>query len=188
MSVVFWLPSTFGALQLNQNFMKKTVFKYGLYSGLAISVLGLAGFTLGKGFSYSVQEVIGYVTMVIATSFVFFGIKHYRDKENNGAVSFGKALLLGILITLFAALAFAVIDYLYTTVIHPNFADEYIAYSLENLKNSVSAEEFETKKAGMQAQFKAYTPGFMAAIMFATVFVIGFIMSLISAVILQKKA
>ena len=168
--------------------MKKTVLKYGLYSALAIFLLGLAGFTLGKGLSYNMQEVIGYATMVIATSFVYFGIKHYRDNENNGLVSFGKALFIGVLITLFASLAFAILDYLYTTVINPDFADEYMKHSLESLEKTVSRDELETKKAELQAQFKMYTPGFMAAIMFATVFVIGFIISLISAVILQKKS
>ena len=168
--------------------MKKTVLKYGLYSLLTASVLFLLAFLIGKGMSYSVQEAIGYFTMVASLVFVFFGIRHYRDHINDGKVSFGSALWLGFLISLFAGLGFGVVDYIYTTVINPDFAQEYLAAMTSKLEVTLPAEEFETQKAVLEQQMEDYGgSGFMAFIMFITVAMIGLVISIISALILQRK-
>lgn len=168
--------------------MKNTVIKYGLY-GLLVSVIifGLAlGF--GQGLSYSTQEVLGYASMVASLSFIFFGIKHYRDKVNNGIVSFGKALVIGLLISLFVGLGVGIADYIYTTVINPDFANEYLETTLKTMKETLSEEEFLIKKEELTKQMEDYGgSGFMAFIMFITVVMIGLIISLISSLILQRK-
>ncbi len=152
--------------------MKNSILKFGVYSLITALVLFLAGLYFGQDLSFSTQAVIGYASMVVSLIFVFFGIKYYRDKENNGSVSFGKALLIGIVISLFAGVGFAIIDYIYTTSINPDF--------FENYKAAMIAD-------GYEGEIPNYTSGFMAFIMFATVLVIGFIISLISALILQRK-
>ncbi len=168
--------------------MKKTVIKYGLYSLLTASVLFLLAFLIGKGMSYSVQETVGYITMVVSLVFVFFGIRHFRDNINNGKVSFGKALLIGFLISLFAGLGFGIVDYIYTTVINPDFAQEYLTTMVADMKANLPAGEFETQKANLEQQMEEYGgSGFMAFIMFATVAMIGLVISIISALILQRK-
>mgnify|MGYP000633923925 CR=1 FL=1 len=88
--------------------MKNTVIKYGLYGLITGIILFLAAILLGKGLSYSTQEVLGYVSMVACLSFVFFGIKHYRDLVNNGILSIGKALVIGILISVLVGVGVAI--------------------------------------------------------------------------------
>ena len=167
--------------------MKKIILRYGLYSALTISAINFLGWTLGKSLSFSTQEVIGYTSMILSTSFVYFAIKHFRDKENNGHITFKKALVIGLLIVLFASTAFAIADYIYTTIINPDFKEEYLEYALEGMKTSLPPNEFEIKKVEVIEQMEAFTPSFMAIIMFFTVFTIGFIMTLISSLILQRK-
>jgi len=168
--------------------MKQTIIKYGLFSLITAGVLFLLALTLGKSLPYSTQEIIGYLSMITSLSFVFLGIKYFRDKENNGKVSFGKALVIGLLISTFAGVGFGIMDYIYTTQINPNFASEYLEKSLEVMKVSLSPEEFEIKKAELTQQMQQYGgSGFMAFIMFATVVIIGFIISLLSALFLQRK-
>ncbi|MEO1031508.1 DUF4199 domain-containing protein [Winogradskyella sp.] len=168
--------------------MKNTVLKFGSY-GLILGALifGLA-LTFGNGLSYTAQEIIGYGSMIASLSFVFFGIKHYRDKVNDGKVSFGKALVLGLLISAFVGLGVGLMDYLYTTVINPDFADEYLVKTLESYDTLYSGEELAAKKAELTKQMEDYGgSGFMAALMFMTVVLIGLIISIISALILQRK-
>ena len=168
--------------------MKKTVIRFGLFSLLTAAVVFLLALVIGKEFSYSVQEAIGYLTMVVSLVFVFFGIRHYRDKVNEGKVSFGKALLIGLLISLFAGIGFGIVDYIYTTVINPDFATEYLNTMVAEMKETLPAEKFETEKAALEEQMEQYGgSGFMAFIMFATVSMIGLVISLISALILQRK-
>ena len=168
--------------------MKKTVIKYGIYGLVTATVLFLLAFLIGKEMSYDVQEAIGYATMFASLIFVFFGIRHYRNNVNEGKISFGKAMQIGLLISLFAGLGFGIADYIYTTVINPDFAQEYLTKNLAIMEANLSPEEFKTQKAVLEQQMKDYGgSGFMAFIMFATVVIIGLVISLISSLILQRK-
>lgn len=119
---------------------------------------------------------------------MFFGIKHFRDNINNGLVSFKKALLIGFAISVIASLAIGILDIIYITVINPDFIAEYSQYALEGMKNTLSLEEFETKKVALEEQIKLLeNPIFSGLIMFTLVFAIGIIISLISSLILQRK-
>ena len=81
-----------------------------------------------------------------------------------------------------------IVDYLYTTVINPDFAEDYLAKTLENYETLYSGQELETKKTELTTQMENYGgSGFMATVMFLTVVIIGFIISLISGLILQRK-
>lgn len=168
--------------------MKRTVIKYGLFGLLTGVVIFLASILLGKGLSYSVQEILGYVSMAACLSFVFFGIKHYRDKVNNGVVGLGKAITIGLLISILVGIGVGIADYIYTTVINPNFASEYLETSLNTLEKTLTPQDFELKKAELTQQMTNYGgSGFMAFLMFFTVVIIGFVISLISGLILQRK-
>jgi len=168
--------------------MKNTVVRYGMYGAFTISVLFLIALYAGKNLSFTAQEVIGYTTMVVSLVFVYFGIKHYRDKENNGTVSFGKALAIGVLISLFAALAFGIMDVIYVKYINPDFTTEYYATITEQMKNSLPEAEYQIKVAELEAQKELFSSPLMTfLLMSATVLIIGFIISLISGLILQRK-
>ena len=171
--------------------MKQTIIKYGIRSFLTASVLFLAGFLIGKQIEldFNTMAVFGYTSMVLSLIFVFFGIKHYRDHVNEGKVTLGKAIYIGLIISLFAAIGFGIVDYIYTTTINPDFAIEYKDYSLKQLnKTNLSTEDLQTKTEALEASMGMMTNSIvMAFIMFATVMIIGFIISLISAIILQRK-
>ena len=171
--------------------MKNTIVKYGIYAFVTASVLFLGGFLIGKqvDLDFNTMAIFGYASMVISLIFVYFGIKHFRDQINDGKVSLGKALAIGLLISLFSAVGFAIVDYIYTTSINPNFAVEYKDYSMNQLAEAnLSAEEFKTKVKELETSMDMMGSSFfMAFIMFATVMIIGFIISLISGLILQRK-
>ena len=161
--------------------MKNTVFKYGLYALLSGFLLFGFPFMLGMDVDYDYGELIGYSSMIISLLFVYFGIKHYRDKVNDGKVSLGRAIGIGMLIALFSAVGVAIFDYIYTTQINPDFANDYLEYSLKQMEASLSPEEFKTESAKLMQQMKDYgSPWMMALMMFATVVILGFIISLIS--------
>jgi len=151
--------------------MRTTILKYGFLSLLAAAVLFLAALVLGKELSFSTQAIIGYASMFIALSFVFFGIKHFRDQENDGLITFRKAFIIGIFISLFAGMGFAIIDYIYTTFINPDFMAEYA----------------EVMKAQDEEIVETYSNTALAMLMFTTVLALGIIVTLLSAFILQRK-
>jgi hypothetical protein len=168
--------------------MKSTVIKFGLYSSMVLIILFGISFFFEAAMDFSTSEIFGYTTIVLSLSFVYFGIRNYRDAINQGTVSFGKALKIGVLITLLASIAFGLINVVYTEIINPEFTAEYYEYSIEKYRESLPEEAFKTKLIELESQkdlFKNPLANF--GIMGLTVFIIGFIISLISGLILQRK-
>lgn len=168
--------------------MQNTVLRYGLYGAITICVLFLLSWFLLSDLDYSIQEILGYASMIVSLSFVFFGIKHFRDKENNGVIGLGKGLLIGVLISLITALTFGVLDVVYVKYINPDFMSEYYNHYVAELEASLPAEEFKQQLVKLEEEKELFSNPFMSFfIMSMTVFVIGFIISLISSLILQRK-
>ena len=168
--------------------MKTTIQRYGLYGSITLCVLFLVSWTLLKNLDYSTQEILGYASILISLSFVFFGIKHFRDQVNNGTLSIGKALIIGLAISFITAMVFGILDLVYIKYINPNFTEEYYARSIETIKDTLPAAEFEIKKAELESEKELFMNPIVSFILMSmTVLVIGFIISLISALILQRK-
>jgi hypothetical protein len=168
--------------------MKKTVLRYGLLSSLVIVILFLLSFMIFHDTNFAAQEVFGWASMVISLLFVFFGIKHYRDKENGGILSFGQGMKIGVLIVLIPALVFGVFDILYVTVINPGFMETYYQHSLTQLQQSLPAADFEKEKVKLQAQMDMFSnPVVNGLVMALTVFMIGLIVTVISSLILRRS-
>ena len=84
--------------------MKKIVVVNGLIAGLIVAAMFLI--TMGlyhKNGNFEGGMLVGYASMLLAFSLIFVAILRYRDKYNNGAVSFGKAFRIGLYITLIAS-------------------------------------------------------------------------------------
>lgn len=167
--------------------MKNTVIKFGLYSFITAVILFLSALIFGQDFSYETQEVLGYSSIILSVSFVFFGIKNYRDNVNQGSLSFRKAFTIGLLITLFAALGFAIIDFIYTTYINPEFMEQYLSYQSEVLSSKYSGDELIAERKKLTESMAGMSNLVIALVMFATVLIIGIVISLISSLVLHKK-
>jgi len=153
--------------------MKNTVIRYGLFGLLVGAIIFTIHLTLGiENLEDSTNEILGYVSIFISLSFVFFGIKQYRDQVNNGTVSLGKAIIIGVFISIFVALGIAIADFMYTKLIDPSFFSNYEKMLIEQ---------------GKEADIIKMTSISAALFMFVLVTVIGFIISIISGLILQRK-
>ncbi len=168
--------------------MKKTIIRYGLYGGTVICVLFLLSLFLADGLDFGTQEVIGYASMVVALSFVYFGIRHFRDRENSGSLSFGTGLKIGLGISLITALMFGILDVIYVKFMNPDFMETYYASVLADLEASLPESEYQERARAMEAEKELFTNPLMNFfLMFITVFLIGLIMSILSALILKRK-
>lgn len=153
--------------------MKETVVKYGGYGLFAGFVVFIVHLVFGiNNLEYTTNKILGYVSIVLSLSFVFFGIKHYRDHVNNGFISLGKAIAVGSLISLLVGLGIASADFIYTKFIDPSFFSNYEQTLIEQ---------------GKEHEIIKITSGTAALFMFVLVTVIGFFMSIISGLILQQN-
>ena len=80
--------------------MKNTVLKFGSYGFVTGLIIFLIHLIIGvDNFDSKTNEIVGYISIFISLAFIYFGIKHYRDNVNNGVVSFGKAISIGLMIS-----------------------------------------------------------------------------------------
>lgn len=167
--------------------MKNLIKKYGLISALiVVGVPVISNLITGYNKeSFALGEIIGYTSMIVAMASVFVAMKHYRDNENHGNLSFGEGLKIGLGISVIGGLAFAIYNAVFVTWLMPDFNEQYFAYStgLE-----IGSAEFDSQYATMMEE-----NGFMfslvggSLLMFFTVFLIGFVESIIGAMVLKKK-
>ena len=138
--------------------------------------------------SWETAEIAGYLSMILSMIFVFMGIRYYRDHVNNGILSFGQGLKVGVLIVLVPSIAFGLFDLLYTEVLNPSWGDDYYGYYVQKIKESAPANQVESKLKELQEQREMFgNPVFQFLLMALTVFIIGFIVTIISSLALMKK-
>ena len=174
--------------------MKKNIIIYGLIAGSVVSILMLISINYishvdGK-VDYDTSLLIGYASMLIAFSLVYVGIRNYRDKYNGGVISFGKAFKIGIMIVLIASTIYVVawlIDYFFFI---PDFMEKFSAQELDKLKASgasqIEIDKETIKMANMVKMFK--NPLFNAMMTYAEILPVGLIVTVISSLILKRKA
>ena len=173
--------------------MKKIALTFGGISGLIIiitMIIGLQADVDGK-INFDDSMVLGYVTMIIALSAIFFGIKSYRDKHLEGIITFGKGFKLGFNISLVSSIIYVLVWMIYIqTDAGSNFDDQYLSYEIEKLQESGETQEkIDEEIAILKDQMETYKNPFFKIIMtFLEIFPIGLLVSLISAAILKKSA
>jgi len=174
--------------------MKKNIIVYGVIAGIIVSVLML--FSVNNlshregGIDYNTSLLIGYASMLIAFSLVFVGIRNYRDKYNNGVISFGKGFKIGLFMVLIASTIYVVawlIDYYFFI---PDYMDKYSAQMLGELKaNGATQMEIDkqTKQmADMAAMLK--NPFYNAMMTYVEILPVGLVVTLISVLVLKRTS
>jgi hypothetical protein len=84
---------------------------------------------------------------------VFFGIRAYRDTVGGGRVGFGRAFVVGLLITLVASLCYvASWQVIYYRVL-PDFGEKYAAYAVAQARKQGASEAQIAAKVKEMAEF-----------------------------------
>jgi len=173
--------------------MKKNIIIHGLIAGIVVSILMLVTTNYlshcNGNVDYGTSMLIGYASMLIAFSLVFVGIRNYRDKYNEGVISFSKAFKIGIIIVLIASTIYVVawlIDYFFFI---PDFMEKYSAHMLDKLKASGATQVEIDKQTKEIANFaRTYkNPFFNAMMTYMEILPVGVIVTLISSLILKRK-
>jgi len=170
--------------------MRRIILTFGAIAGSVLLIMIYATMPfIGESIDFGTGEWLGYISMVIALSTIFIGIKSYRDKELNGIISFGGAFKTGLLITLVASVIYVCGWMIYSHYIMPDFMDKYSEYSIEQLRNSGESEKAIQIKIAEMDEFKEMykNPFIKIAFTFLEIFPVGLLISLIAAAFLKKK-
>ena len=171
--------------------MKKIVLRYGLTSGAVLMLVSavLVPLCMTGVINFDHNEVLGYTAMVLAFLLVFFGVRSYRDSVGGGAISFGKAFQVGLLISLVTCAMYVIGWEIAYYNFFPNFFEQYTAHVLAKMHAAGASDAAIREKAAALAEMAKYYPNplYNSAITFLEVFPVGLIVTLVSAAILRRK-
>lgn len=171
--------------------LRNIVLRFGLLSGVILLADSAVLLPLCmKGIvNFEHNEVIGYTAMVLAFLMVFFGIRTYRETVAGGAISFGKAFQVGILICLVTCAMYVISWEITYFNFFPDFLEKYNASVLAKMHaRGASAADIQKRAAQLAEVGKHYHNLFYnSAITFMEVFPVGLIVTLVSAAILRRK-
>ncbi|HLZ88649.1 MAG TPA: DUF4199 domain-containing protein [Puia sp.] len=170
--------------------MKRNILIFGLIAGLILGLFTLSITILnGKGTDAPHSEIVGYTAMVVAFSFIFVGTKNFRDKYNGGVVSFGKALRIGLGITLIGSTMYVIAWMIEYYLFIPDFMDKYAAHMIHEIQASgVSPAAMNKQIAEINHMSQLYkNPVFVALFTYVEVLPVGIIISLLTSLLLKRK-
>lgn len=169
--------------------MKKIVITFGLISGAILSGMMLATFPFIDQIGFDKAEVVGYTSMIAAFMLICFGIRSYRENVGGGRISFGRAVSVGMLITVIAAACYSATWQVVYYQLVPDFYDKYGAYTVEKARASGATQQEIDKKAADARKYEemARNPLVSIAIAFAEPLPVGLVVSLICAGVMSRK-
>lgn len=170
--------------------MKRNVWVFGLIAGLIVTAFMLySSCNCYSDANFKSSEIIGYTGMLIAFSFIFVGIKNYRDKYNNGVISFGKAFMTGLYITLIASSLYVAVWLVEYYLFMPDFMDKYCTHMLNEAKaNNASQATLDKTIAQVNTYKELYKSPIMVILLtYMEILPIGLVIALISALLLKRK-
>ncbi len=169
--------------------MKKTVLTFGLISGAIMGAMMLITFPFIDRIGFDKAEIIGYTTMLVAFLMVFFGIRSYRENVGEGKITFGKAFVVGILITVIACACYVVVWEIIHFYLVPDFVDKFVQHLTDKVRASGASQQVIDAEIQKMQSFKSMfeNPLINVAITFVEPFPIGLIITLISSAILKRK-
>ncbi|OQP57566.1 DUF4199 domain-containing protein [Niastella populi] len=171
--------------------MKKNVLVFGLLYGLIVTAFMIySSVNCYYNANFKSNEVVGYAGMLIAASFIYIGIKNYRDKFNNGTITFGKAFKIGLLITLVASTFYVLVWVIEYYVFLPDWMDKYCTHLITEAKGAGDNQvKMEKTNELVDTYKKIYSnPFYVVLATYVEVLPIGLIVSLICALILKRKS
>lgn len=168
--------------------MKKIVLTYGIIGGVIVSAM--MWLTLGSGkHDFDNGMWIGYTTMVIALSTIFFAVKAHRDKHLGGSITFGKAFLMGLYITLIASTMYVASWLVLSATTDQDFMQAYYEHEKAQMESSgLPAEQVEAKLQEVRAFGEMYkNPVVKIGFTYMEILPVGLLVSLLCAALLRRR-
>ena len=171
--------------------MKKVVLIFGGIAGTISALMFVITLPLYRSGALDMSNgmVIGYTSMIIALSVMFFGIKSYRDNYQHGVITYGQGFKVGILIALIAAVFYAGAWEICLKLLYPDFMEFYSACMVKKAEakgaTAVEMAKLQEDIVWMKEIYKKPIQRFGMTML--EIFPVGLILALVFPAILRKK-
>jgi hypothetical protein len=170
--------------------MIRIILVYGAIGALIVGTFMVVGMTTWPSQEPPANSaLVGYLTIILALTTVFLGVKHYRDRTLGGVIKFLPAFLVGLGISAVASLGWVIGWEISLAVTGLDFPAMYSEMMLEQARGRGATDAELQRITSESVSFaKMYAnPLFRVPITFVEMFPVGVIISLISALLLRNS-
>jgi hypothetical protein len=164
-----------------------TKFTYALILSIAGAVFNLLMYFTGfQTEKLATGQYVQWLGFVMIFTVLFLGIKAVREESPHKAMSYGKGVGTGVLVSLYSGLMSSVYTFIHFKFVNPDFADYQMAFIRTKWEAAGMAEvQMEQAEKFTRAMMGPVSQAIMTPI-FVTIF--GLLCSLIIAAILKRPA
>jgi hypothetical protein len=114
-----------------------TALRYGLIGSAVFVIYTLVSHLLGLTLpsSMSIMGLQFLLSLTLTILILYFAVRHHRDQELGGYISFGRAFLVGLVVLAISTVVNNLFSLLYMTVIDPGFVDAAMESTEEMMLN-----------------------------------------------------
>lgn len=157
-------------------------------------------FGLLLGLLSIIVQVISYVTdthidrpwwvsvlgTVITIGVIVFALKAFKE-ANGGFLSLGEAIKIGLAISVISGIIAAIFNYIFITVIEPDFVVKTLEFTRENMIEQSPEMTEEQIQMGLDMTEKFMQPWILSAIVIVASLFLGFVISLIAGLVMKQN-
>ena len=170
------------AMEEQSNSVTPMAMSYGLYTGLALILNSVVFYVMGSPFA----PAGGYISYVIIIGGIAWSMRTYKLNSSAAGVSYGRALGLGTLQSLFASLILGFFTFVLFKLVDTTLIDKFFAFFEEQLlKSGTNENQIDTV---MTMYKKVTTPLTYSFGQVFSVTLMGFLFSLILAIFFKKPS
>lgn len=169
--------------------MQTPVLRFGLAGGAALAAMMAATVPFADTIGFDRGAIVGYATMVLAFLMVYFGVRSYRDTVAGGTLTFGRAVTVGLLISLVITVCYAAAWQVIYYGFMPDFLEKYTAYALEKARQGGATEAELAQQARDLADFAVMYRNPLVNVAFTLLepLPVGLVFTLVTAGVLRRE-
>ncbi len=164
--------------------IKKIAVNYGVLLALLSIVLQVISYVLDVHIDRPWWLTV--LQLLISVSVIVYGIKAFKT-GNAGFLKLSQALKVGLAISLIAGIIAVVFNYIFMNYIDPDFIQKTLDFSRETMIKDYPNMSQEQIESSLAISAKFMTPLIMSAIAILATLFFGFIISLVSGIIMKKN-
>jgi Protein of unknown function (DUF4199) len=128
-----------------------TVLRYGAYNGAIAIAISLLVYLMDMNvMTFSGMFLIYGSMLVVGFVMVYLAIKHQRDQLDGGIISYGKAFLIGLLVTIVATFISSIWNYVLINFIDTEYVARLQEQFVETWGESMPQEAMEETLKGFE--------------------------------------
>ena len=167
--------------------MTRVIWKYGIFAGVILAALMVLTIPFMERIG-DMGIVLGYTTMLIGFMMIFLGIRAYRDGEGRGTITFARAFVIGLAITVIGSLCYVGAWEVMSRKYMPDFAEKYAARIMAKARaeGKPEAELAATQKELNEFATSYKNPWYRMPMTLLEPLPVGLILSLVASGMLRR--